>query len=171
MNKEIKMKKYKLINNQTGEEHLCDKIIRDGFDYYVCNEKPSLNDFSFNVKTKSINEVDKRYLLFVNYNDKKVIATNNPAIDIPKIIELPKKLAENTYGIEIDSSRGGKPYDQQLDRKNGFISGYNKSQETHPFSEEDMIEFAKYCNLKDDVSVKVLLQFWKEQQPKTLYYE
>jgi hypothetical protein len=28
------------------------------------------------------------------------------------------------------------------------------------YSEEDMIEFAKYCNLKDDTSVRELLVIW-----------
>lgn len=31
--------KYKLINKTTGEEHLCDKVIIEGFDYYVSDEK------------------------------------------------------------------------------------------------------------------------------------
>jgi hypothetical protein len=31
--------KYKLINNKTKEEHLCEKVTIDGFDYYVSNEK------------------------------------------------------------------------------------------------------------------------------------
>lgn len=32
------MKKYKLINNQTKEEYLCDKVTIDGFDYYVSDK-------------------------------------------------------------------------------------------------------------------------------------
>ena len=31
--------KYKLISKTTGEEHLCDKVTIDGFDYYVSDEK------------------------------------------------------------------------------------------------------------------------------------
>ena len=34
------------------------------------------------------------------------------------------------------------------------------------YSEEDMIEFAKYCNLKDDLSVRELLVIWFEQFKK-----
>ena len=68
-----------------------------------------------------------------------------------------------------------------------YLKGYNKSQETHPFSEEDMSEFAKYykvvtCNCKGEIphpdknsipnnSVEVNLQLWKEQQTKIIYYE
>ena len=77
---------------------------------------------------------------------------------------------------------------------NGIEIGYNKSQETHPFTEEDMIEFDKWKNEKykllhseyvdtnDYYSIpdlksvkkyttKELLQLWKEQRTKTLYYE
>ena len=38
------MNKYKLINKQTGEEHLCDKVVIDGWDYYVSDELPQKND-------------------------------------------------------------------------------------------------------------------------------
>ena len=63
-----------------------------------------------------------------------------------------------------------------------WINGYNKSQETHPFTEEDMVEFHKWL-LKEQwfyhfkhnefnnpfgeiKSTKELLNLWKEQQPK-----
>lgn len=31
---------YRLVNIQTGEVCLCEKITMDGFDYYLSNEKP-----------------------------------------------------------------------------------------------------------------------------------
>ena len=36
--------KYKLINQKTKEEHLCDKVTIDGFDYYASDELPKQND-------------------------------------------------------------------------------------------------------------------------------
>ena len=75
--------------------------------------------------------------------------------------------------------------------KADFKAGYNKSQETHPFSEEDMIAFAEWLD-ENRFSIltinkewaseilqysgcvyttKELLQLWKEQKTKTLYYE
>lgn len=33
------MNKYKLINLNTKEEHFCDKITIDGFNYYVSDDK------------------------------------------------------------------------------------------------------------------------------------
>lgn len=64
-------------------------------------------------------------------------------------------------------------------------------EETHTFSEKDMIEFAEFiedwlnnnigsksCWVKseekldmDDITTKELLNIWKEQQIKTIYYE
>jgi hypothetical protein len=56
-----------------------------------------------------------------------------------------------------------------------FKAGYNKSQETHPFSEEDMVEFAVFYQKHQGRSLeywgKDLFKIWKEQQPKIVYYE
>jgi hypothetical protein len=49
--------------------------------------------------------------------------------------------------------------------KLGFIKSA-KWQQERMYSEEDMIEFAKYCNLKDDLSVRELLVIWFEQFKK-----
>ena len=51
-----------------------------------------------------------------------------------------------------------------------------KFQEMFPFTEEDMIEFAEFCSEYDyrlfgSKTYKELLRLWKEQQPKTIYYE
>ena len=69
----------------------------------------------------------------------------------------------------------------------GFIEGHNKSQETHPFSEEDMVEFAEWiansklhgyskqlyeAMIRHKVnSTKELIQIWKQQKIKTIYYD
>ena len=42
--KDKQMKKYKLINTTTKEEHLCDKVTIDGFDYYVSDEKYAVGE-------------------------------------------------------------------------------------------------------------------------------
>jgi esterase/lipase superfamily enzyme len=63
----------------------------------------------------------------------------------------------------------------------GFITGYNKSQESHPFGEEDMIEFLNFhqrtallsftsTGENQGKTYKELLQIWKEQSIKTIYY-
>jgi len=61
--------------------------------------------------------------------------------------------------------------------RQGFVKGYNKSQETHPFSEEDMIEFETFCTKYDyengfgKTDRKELLKLWKEQKPKIIWHE
>lgn len=158
---------YKLINKQTGEEHLCEKVVVDGWDYYVSDEE--IKDVR---PHKGKWQVEKGYILnqFPTYltdlsECKLVIATNNPNIDIPQVVDEVEELAEKIIPNLI----------RRQYVKIGFIAGYNKSQETHPNSDDDMVEFADWCETNyDDLkpyTIKELLQLWKEQKTKTLYYE
>jgi len=174
---------YKLKNIKTKEEHLCDKVIIDGFDYYVSDEKYAVGENCIGEDEGGL-RIHKCVILnnCLAIGCKKVIATNNPNIDIPKVVNKVEKLAKEQWG---NVHRTGIL---------GFIDGYNKSQETHPFSEEDMIEFVEWCQkpcLEDlrqpnvvyissgnfywykhkKYTPKELLQLWKEQQPKVLFYE
>ena len=140
------MKHYKLINTQTKEEHLCDKITIDGFDYYVSDEQATEGFYGYiNFQDGDIKKIGKYFA-----DDwKKVIATTNPKINVPKVVNRVEELANLEEAKEYS---GVDPLDpcgySGTDFNLGFISGHNKSQETHPFSEEDMIEFLD----------------WKEQQ-------
>ena len=58
--------------------------------------------------------------------------------------------------------------------QNGYRLGYNKSQETHPFSDEDMIDFAIWRTITiidEPLTPRGELELWKSQKIKTLYYE
>ena len=175
--------KYKLINSVSKIETTCDKVTMDGFDYYVSDERAVANDFALygGCITKKI--VDTEWTT----DDKKVIATNNPNIDIPKVLDEVERLAEKCTE-ETQSSR----------MKRVWKAGYNKSQETHPFSEEDIIAFGKWIALncyrftpnykgedkttwwdagdlnnpkkETPISTKELLEIWKEQRTKTIYF-
>ena len=174
--------KYKLINSVSKIETICDKVTMDGFDYYVSDERAVANDFALygGHITKKI--VDTEWTT----GDKKVIATNNPNIDIPKVVDEVEILLENYYSHEDD---GG----DRVFYSTQVREIINKSQETHPFSEEDMIDFYKWVNqphpednrqpsavyIKNidmwwhnhkKYTSKELLQLWKEQQPKIVYY-
>jgi hypothetical protein len=156
--------KYKLINTKTKEETLCDKVTIEGFDYYVSDELPRNEDYGF-TKLNTITEIGYgfEYKLY-----RTVIATTNPHLDIPKVADEVEILAEKC-NEETQSSR----------MKRVWKAGYNKSQETHPFSEQDMIEFSSFrfnCSIDSsgrflNKNGEELLQLWKEQKPKTLYYE
>lgn len=151
--------KYKLINNQTKEEHLCDKITIDGFNYYV-NDGIQLGSNNVWVATKSRVFKFEVHMAVIKTNmPRLIIATNNPNIDIPKVI--------NNSNLILLYNK-----EQCI----GFEVGYRESQKTHPFSEEDTVNFAKHMLLMSDNERKSMqldlhLKLWKEQQTKTVYYE
>lgn len=161
--------KYRLINQKTGEEHFCQKIVIDEFDYYVGDEKinsSNYKDFNFWFYNPYIKELQ------INCNPNschKVIATNNPNIDIPKVVDKVEKLAWDIINNNSSLIEGR----EQVVAFTAFYEGYNKSQETHPFSEEDMIEFAIWRSITvidEPLTPKGELQLWKEQKPKIIYY-
>ena len=160
--------KYRLIDKTTGIETLCDKVTIEGFDYYVSDEKIHFG-YVWNTILEQIETMFKEKTF---HDDLKgVIATNNPNIDIPKAVTdcmLIEKLA-NTLTSHLTFPE---------ERREGIIFGYNKSQATHPFSEEDMVDFAEFyfreefnSTMQDYKPSKEILRLWKEQQPKIVYYE
>lgn len=172
------MQKYKLINKQTGEEHLCDKVTIDGFDYYVSDIDVILDSSSPFVYTKKDSiykfEVIEAILDISDY-PKIVIATNNPNIDCPQIVDEVEKVGSVAIHNSKKFSNSSK-----TDYTIGFIHGYNKSQETHSFSEEDMFEFVEFVtsnlmkhsdNMGRYLGIKKVLQIWKKERPIKVYYE
>ena len=198
--------KYKLIHNQTKEEHLCDKVTIDGFDYYV-SENYKDGDYVILPISLSLAKCVNG-TTFIE-GTQKVIATNNPYIDVPKVldeVDLDKQLGEWKYklGLKECKEKADKKFEKgysvdsvkdKISHRFGYVYGIKeaekrlvpiimelKSQETHPFSDEDMIEFGEWCkNLQKDnkeirrsnpsITTKELLQIWKEQKPKIVYYE
>ena len=177
------MSKYKLINTTNKEEHLCDKVTIDGFDYYVSDELPKQNDAVITAvgNIHYIKDDSKDFIEYVSKLGKVLIATNNPNIDILKVVNKVEKMAN------IHAVQSGCEYREDLVRiSKGYLTGYNKSQETHPNSDDDMIAFNEFSigllhkqvngvgyydyNAKW-ITTKELLQLWKEQQPKIMYYE
>jgi hypothetical protein len=168
--------KYKLINKTTGIETLCEKVTIDGFDYYVSDNH--INKLKPNAAYHTIVENPRRVVRYTKHiqdtTSGVIICTNNPIIDIPKVVD-----GTWIFFKEVDGTCEKDQYEHWL-----YKSGYNKSQETHPFSEEDMIEFNEWCNKSYEFdnrcnqwfygngyyTTKELLQLWKEQKPKTLYY-
>lgn len=229
------MKHYKLINTQTSEEHLCNKITIDGFDYYVGNIA-----IKFKYGISKLNEIVEILLGYDATLYKGIICTNNPNIDIPKVVDdfkydydkLGKSMItdalvafekEHGYSLQTkeerdltfkETGRGGdylyyrnytvdnnfvylhyeehtrhdRPYSVTLELplKSFTYPKLKKSQETHPNSNEDMIEFLDFskstnkekslyemrCLLEGKpIDSKKLLQLWKEQKSKIIYYE
>ncbi len=190
--------KYELINTKNKEEHLCDKVTIDGFDYYVSDENPSFEDenkYCFS-KERGLEKVSKASVDFLHKSfcvkkSKKVIATNNPNIDIPKVVDDYKNAswwAADLYGYDKNCELPTNDVEV-----NSFIEGYNKSQETHSNSDEDMVDFYEWCDTSEEATIfwkrnkvdpdmsgnhwkkirenrEKLLQLWKEQKSKIIYY-
>lgn len=178
--------KYLLKKDEQDEGVLCDKVTIDEFDYYVSDEQAKEGFYGYiDFQGGDVKKVGKHFA-----DDwKKVIATNDTNIDLPKVVDEVEKFIKKTFykedGINFKRSTIGAD-----DLINGFKIGYNKSQETHPNSDEDMIEFGEWCKINysynqkskywykyadktDDIrpyTTKELLQLWKEQQPKIIYY-
>lgn len=169
--------KYKLVNNVTKEETICDKVTVDGFDYYVSDEQATEGFYGYiNFQGGDIKKIGK----YFGDDWKKVIVTNNPNIDIPKVVDPIEILLENYYSHKDDAD-DRVFYDTQVRE---IIKEY---QETLSNSNEDIIEFAKwiadtklhgYCKqlyearIRHKVStVNELIKIWKEQQIKVLYYQ
>lgn len=168
---------YKLINKTTQEKHICSKVVIDGFDYYVNNEDIQIEDYY--IVSNNLEQCLSSY----ESNDltdicKKAIATNNPNIDLPQVIDEVDLIVEQEFHIKI-------PSDETKWKKALWKDGYNKLQLTHTFSKNDMIEFVEWIRIKDfqttsksnwiglDMEYKTskeLLKLWKEQQIKTIYY-
>lgn len=173
------MKKYNCINLTTKEKTLCEKVEIDGFEYYIDRSRfISKNTIMYNSLFNCIVEAGNDTL--VNYDSVDgnycalVICTTNQNIDLPKVVDMVEELAEKRYTQITPSQR------------TAYKLGYNQSQSTHPFSEEDMVEFAEWLlklyitsrgegNYVDDkgiiVRINDLFKRFKDQQIKTVYYK
>jgi hypothetical protein len=172
--------KYKLINRITKEEHICVELTINEFNYYLTTVSQITDGYILN-KT-NIEKYSKDDQKYEKYH--KIIATNNSNIDIPQVIDNVEKLAYNFIKAHLKRSS------QAVGVLVGYMEGYKESQKIYSFSEEDMIEFGdwlenvcnndwklnKECFIISVASVairniKELLDIWKEQQLKTIYYE
>lgn len=177
------MKKYKLISLTTKQETICDKVVVDGFDYYVSDDFLRIGDYGYWDDADVISQINDSTA--VSPKTKKVIATNNPDLDLPKVVDYAHKLACNASESSVfDTDR------EIAIGIAGFYEGYNKSQETHPYSASDMIEFQEWrvenlfspMNLQSPIlwrsnnrrykelyTTRELLQIWEEQRHQTIY--
>lgn len=187
----------KLINKTTNEEHICTKVEIDGFDYYIGDTVTDIetlhvwhtsSDSEYHPYTQFIGNTFYAVEEFEKGNFKKIIATTNPNIDIPKVIDVVELMIKSHFykrdGVNFKRSTIGA--DEWID---GLKTGYNQSQSTHPNSDEDMIGFVEwltkeespyavmYGNQKErfadnnkEYSTKELLDIWKEQN-KVIYFQ
>lgn len=166
--------KYNLINKSVNRGTICEKVVVEGFDYYYNTEIIIFKgDYMYNSLFNKIVVADNDTLVNCKGIDgsfcAKIVATNNPKIEIPQVIDEEKEIAYNYYLSNqhylVSDSRH-------------FANGYNKSQETHCFTKEDMINFVR-LTLEDakksvcwsDEYYKILAEELIQKRTKTIYYE
>lgn len=116
-------KNFKIINNQ-----------------YVIDEenKPINNDWYLRLIPNTPYQVDKHYVSY--RDDKKLIATINTKIEGVPVIVVEDEV-EKLANKEFHEWRADKivvPVNHRNPFVLGFIKGYKASEQTHPYSEEDL---------------------------------
>jgi hypothetical protein len=168
---------YRLINETTKEEFICNKITdRDSFDYYYTINLPAEESYC----VRFIREIP--YLMTydkgIEAKQYRIIATNNPSIDLVNQYDNIKKMVGKIQ-----------TYFEGLGVSEEFIAGYTKSQKTHPFSLDDIVEFNKWkltlrVVKKEDyflyilphdetksLTIEELLNYWNSTRIKTVYFK
>ena len=175
--------KYLLKNKETGEGHLCEKVTIGSFDYCVSDEEIKIDTYYISWETNYTTSPKERYVLYNlvsttnGINPKKVIATTNPNINVPKVIDEVEELAwdivNNHSSLKTDS--------EKAIGFTSFYEGYNKHAETHPYSDENLkkaledfheMNMAYLTGKEDDnLNIEEFIKTWKSQQPKVIYYQ
>lgn len=149
--------KYLIKNITSGEETICEKVVVDGFEYYIKSTESG------------------------NCIELKKIATNNSSLDLPMVVDEVGELAINDtndcpYYQSPNSDNG------YYDHVEGFRSGYQKAKETFEYTKDDMVEFGLFCveynkllakenwSILEGVSEQLLKQ-WQQQRIKTILVE
>ena len=81
---------YKLVNTQTGESHICEKIEKDGFDYYVND-----SEIPTDAKYIAIEENPRRFVIYskcvtgtLGSSPKLIIFSNEPSFFPPGLFSI-----------------------------------------------------------------------------------
>ena len=200
--------KVKVINKNINQQFDCEEVEIDGYKYYIDYFQPIEVGkwYISNQSPRLCVKIKEGKYPYIHLNNKGeeiadfytwkgvIICSNNPNIDIPKVVNEVEKIADEWFLIngynQFDYIHSHRIPDAITTNKL-FKTGYNKSQETHPFSEQDMLDFVLWkdenkfsvISTKEDwvselleysgcvYTTKELLQLWKEQQPKVLFYE
>ena len=191
--------KVKVINKNINQQFDCEEVEIDGYKYYIDYFQPIEVGkwYISNQSPRLCVKIKEGKYPYIHLNNKGeeiadfytwkgvIICSNNPNINIPKVVNEIERL---TFQEFKDWSFG--EHDPWHTYKM-FQKGYSKSQETHPNSDEDTIEFGQWVSrndwvylpskkywvneeqeeLEQKLSSKELFQLWKEQQPNVIYYE
>lgn len=147
------MTKYKLIDPITKLEYLCNKIILDGFIYYVGDNK-SRRGWFYCYRRNCLFK-DEGVDVNCCISDVNVIATNNTIIDIPKFSEVPD------YSINDMVEFGSWLF--HLDNGTSHYDPFTKEESS------DSIGFSPYdCVIYKIYTMNEMLVKWEENRIKII---
>lgn len=179
---------YKLINQTSKQEFICEKIEIDGYEYYAYSEKSAFVKGAMFITIDNIIHSNYGY----NYLDRVIIATNNPSLDIPQIVDEVEEMAmiilKDKWSHLFTFGYPKKPYPTNFEEylKN-TIKGYNKAKEQYTNTKQDMIEFAEWIKQnattdqhfkqnwmtidKRNLTTEQVLELFEKSRPKTIYFK
>lgn len=160
---------YKLINKNTEKGIICKKLVIDSFDYYYNDDSFGDNEYYYDTKQKTIRNGSNNHV--TGGYKKKIIATNNPNIDIPKVIDEVDNIIKNAfYDKKGDFKRSTIGADDWI---NGLKLGYNKAKETYQFTEEDIFGLKDLLQNTSPLMFEVVARNYIRnlKETKTIYYE
>jgi hypothetical protein len=176
----VSVAEYKLINPTTKEEHICNKVVVDGFDYYISGNEIKAGECYYRDSgvVSQMTEELLEYYDSIKANDShkryKVVATNKPTFKGRVVDEVYIHLKE-LYKSEIQKETTFIVNNPK--RVMDFQTGFSAHSETHPNSDEDMINYAYWLldiktfnDWHKETPPKQLLEIWKSQQPKVVYF-
>lgn len=143
--------KYRLINQVTNEETICEKLIIDGFDYYTDVEKTQMIIATSNPNHKS------GYVLSPGdlYHQ-----------ELEKRRERAKQFKGQVAGRHPDAFTNS----EMLDMVRGYEEACEKID--HLFTKEDMIEFATlWLSESPPKSVRQVFEDYLSKKYKVIYYK
>ena len=203
--------KVKVINKNINQQFDCEEVEIDGYKYYIDYFQPIEVGkwYISNQSPRLCVKIKEGKYPYIHLNNKGeeiadfytwkgvIICSNNPNIDIPKVVDevedldiLKSKWYDNQ---EEDRSEAfvfqySGIVDDALEK--GIIIGYNKSQETYPFSLDDVKEIINLAreqywdidnrgfssNTEGDWSFKYstedeIIQKYQETKVLTIFYE
>lgn len=153
---------YKLINIETKEKFICEKVEVDGFEYYVYNEKSAFVKGAMFITVDNIIHSNYGY----NYLDRVIVASNNSTLNISQVVDEVEEMAKDY------ENSGNSQYFTKYD----FKEGYNKAKEQYTYNKQDMIEFARFTMLNNNTTDKVdtfeeCIELFEQSRLKTIYFK
>ena len=151
--------KYKLIETGSLVETICEKVVIDGFDYYVYDDIVESNSWYLNCNTVTFTEVELKPQSTIS----KILVTTdyrimNPFLLYPDFVSIIEEQIDKDNQCDIDMFA------------RGLLAGRN-TPASYDF--KDMCNFGmwlRHCDVDKNEYMTELFQKWQRSYIKTIYY-